>query len=75
MNRRGFFKLLTGGIAALKVLGLPVEPLSKSLKTYCGGELVLSPNTQLCTAAFVKRYAAIDLNGWCLKNGDPDITF
>lgn len=66
MNRRGFLRLLAGGAAAFRALGLPTTKIEKSIwGSGYDGDLVLSDNMTL-RKSMHKAYEKVDLRGHIL---------
>lgn len=64
MNRRGFLRLLAGGVAAFRALGFPTTKIERSIfGSGSDGDLVLS-DPQTMPESFHRAYDALDLKGW-----------
>jgi hypothetical protein len=66
MNRRGFLRLLAGGAAAFRALGLPVGRFEKAVfGSGSDGDTVLRDNTILLKGLEYKHYEKVNLlGGW-----------
>jgi hypothetical protein len=64
MNRRGFLRLLAGGIAAFKAVGLPLPSLQTIFGNGFDGDVTLTANTEIADWAQRKKYATLVIPGF-----------